>query len=205
MFKKLIAILTAAILFTSCAFTEKIDKAKEKVNEVKKEVNDKIEDLLLPKERKMAKELGKNVLAAIQNEDVDALADMFCQYTVDEYGDDLKPEIQNLYDFIDGEIVSYGETDLLSHLEKSTEEYGAMIYAYGATIANVITDKGNKYEIGCRGYTIYKENPKLVGFVRLYVFDENKCEYVMENYDQKDIDDSMYSYQVGHLPEEKNE
>ena len=189
MFKKLIAILTAAILFTSCAFTEKIDKAKEKVNEVKKEVYDKLEDLLLPEERKMAKELGKNVLAAIQNEDVDSLADLFCQYTVDEYGDDLQLEIQNLYDFIDGNIVSHDDIKLLSGPAKSTEEDGAVIYSYGAQFKNVITDKGNKYSIDCRGYTIYKDHPELVGFVRLTVTNRNNPEHTT-------------SYRIGNLPKE---
>ena len=201
MYKKLIAVLTSAILFTSCAFTKKVDKAKEKVNEVKKEVNDKIEELLLPEERKMARELGENVLTAIQNEDVDALADLFCQYTVVEYGDNLKPEIQNFYDYIDGEIVSYGEINLFSGPAKSTEEDGAVIYSYGATIGDIITDNGNEYAIDCRGYTIYKDHPELVGFVRLYVVDRNKYKLLHQNH-EINVDPAKFSYQIGELPEE---
>ena len=153
--------MTAAVLFTSCAFTEKIDKAKEKVNEVKekvsevkKEVSEKIEDDLTYDKLKQAKELGQNVLTAIQNEDVDTLADMFCQYTVEEYGDNLKTEIQNLYDFIDGDIISNDDIKPSAGLAKSTREDGAVIYTYEALIKNVITDKGNKYSIDCRGYYI---------------------------------------------------
>ncbi len=208
MYKRLIAVMIAAVLFTSCAFTEtvnkKIEKVKEKVNEIKKEVSEKIEDDLTPTNIKLAKELGQNVLTAIQNEDVDALADLFCQYTVEEYGDDLKPEIQNLYDYIDGKIVSHDEIKTREAVGRTTEKDGIVIYSYNATIENVITDKGNKYLIGCRGYSVYKENPKLVGFVRLYVQDENKYDLLHQNH-ETGVDPSKFSYQIGHLPEEKNE
>ena len=201
MYKKLIAVLTAAVLFTSCAFTEKVDKAKERVNEVKKEVYDKLEDLLLTKEGRMAKELGENVLTAIQNEDVDALADLFCQYTVDEYGDDLKPEIQNLYDYIDGKIVSHGKINPDTFLQETTEEDGAVIYCYSAIIGYIITDKENEYVIVCSGYTIYKDHPELVGFVELYVEDRNKFRLLHQN-NEINVDPAKFSYQIGELPEE---
>lgn len=213
MLKKIITVLTAAFLFTSCgipdAVNKKIDKAKEKVkekvSEAEEKFSDKMEDIYgessLDEGKRIAKEVGQNVLTAIQNEDVDALADMFCQYTVDEYGDDLKPEIQNLYDYIDGEIVSHDEIETRSNAAKMTAEDGPVIFSYHAIIENVITDKGNKYKIGCTGYSVYKNHPELVGFVRLFVLDKNKNEYVIENYDLKDIDNSMYSYKIGELPE----
>ncbi len=206
MFKKILAVLTAAVLFTSCAFTEtvnkKIDKAKEKVNEIKKEVSEKIEDDLTPTNIKLAKELGQNVLTAIQNEDVDALADLFCQYTVEEYGDDLKPEIQNLYDYIDGKIVSHDEIETRKAVGRTTEKDGVVVYTYCAIIENVITDKGNKYLISCKGYSVYKDHPELIGFVELYVEDTDKFEYIIDHDNSGYIDESMFSYHVGNMPEE---
>ena len=214
MYKKLIAVLTAAVLFTSCGITEsvnkKIDKAKEKVkekvSEAEEKFSDKMEDIYgessLDEGKRIAKEVGQNVLTAIQNEDVDALAGLFCQYTVDEYGDNLKPEIQNLFDYFDGEIISYDEIETRSGPAKTTAEDGPVIFSYCAIIGNVITDKGTNYSISCKGYTIYKDHPELVGFVTLYVDDMDKSEYIIEHNSSGYIDESMYSYHIGTLPQE---
>ena len=183
MFKKILAVLTAAVLFTSCGIFSKDPKES-------RPVDGKI----------IAKELGENVLNAIQNEDVDALADLFCQYTVDEYGDDLKPEIQNLYDYIDGEIVSHDEIETRSNDAKLTAEDGPVISSYHAIIENVITDNGNRYSISCKGYTIYKDHQDLVGFVQIYVTDENKFDLLHQN-NVGSVDKSEFSYHIGHMPE----
>ncbi len=184
MFKKIIAVFTAAVLFTSCAVFGK-EEPKESDSE---------------KGNRIAKEVGQNVLTAIQNKDADALADLFCQYTVDGYGDDLKSEIQNLYDFIDGEIISHDEIETRASFDKRTE-YGPVIYSYQAIYENVMTDKGTDYSISCKGYTIYKDHPELVGFVTLYVYDMDKSKYIIERDTTGNIDDSEFSYHIGALPE----
>ena len=82
---------------------------------------------------------------------------------IDNYTD-IDTQIDEAFDFIDGEIVSYDEPF-------SSASGGVEKKSYGAQTQNIITDKGTEYKISFEGWLTNEEEPEKVGVSYIRVID----------------------------------
>lgn len=89
--------------------------------------------------------LARDIVECFNNEDVEGLKDMFCNYVKDRH--DLDAEISNAFDYLNGRITKW-------HYEKGSEgkstEYGRTTYLSYVTILEDIStesDDANTYQI----------------------------------------------------------
>lgn len=104
---------------------------------------------------RQAKDLQSDIMKCFINQDKETLKSFFSEYVIDNYAD-IDTQIDEAFDFIDGEIVSYDEP--FSRATGPMDEK-----SYGATTDNIITDKGTKYRIIFAGMLTDDENPDYVG------------------------------------------
>lgn len=126
---------------------------------------------------KQAEELQNDIMECFINKDKETLKSYFCQYTLDN-AIDIDKKINDAFNLIDGEIVSYDEP-------YATETGNMDRKDYGATTENIITDKGTEYSISFKGWLTNDEEPDKIGILVLVIknqtllsqnVDPEKCE-----------------------------
>ena len=152
--KKWLLVILACLLGISCsgcAMVEALDNRKENL--------------------KHAEKISKELIRCINEKDVDGIEQLFNRYSQNE--ENLRNDIEDFLDHIDGEILDYiitwGEVSLSIEdgiwTEQKTE----------TKIENIITDTGKRYHIRLREYMIYTEDKdKEGGILLLSLYDENK-------------------------------
>ena len=129
------------------------------------------EEYQTPKE--YATEQAEYIMECIVNQDKEGLKSVFSKYISETH--DLDKEIDEFFEFIDGEIVSYDEPvgreggASLAYGEYREKEL------YGHT-ENIITDTGKKYHVSFMMYQIYETNPDYVGVDLITVTDKTSIE-----------------------------
>ena len=96
---------------------------------------------------------------------------------------DLDSKIQMLFDYIDGEIVSYGELFGDTSGGEMRGEEGKVKEAVFCKIKDVKTDKGTTYTIVISAYTIYKDDEEYLGVDGLSIRNEDLFDKDSENPD----------------------
>ena len=152
--KKWLLVILACLLGISCsgcAMVEALDNRKENL--------------------KHAEKISKELIRCINEKDVDGIEQLFNRYSQNE--ENLRNDIEDFLDHIDGEILDYiitwGEVSLSIEdgiwTEQKTE----------TKIENIITDTGKRYHIRFREYMIYTEDKdKEGGILLLLLYDKNK-------------------------------
>lgn len=102
-----------------------------------------------------AEERQNDIMQCFINKDKGTLKSYFSEYVIDNHTD-IDTQIDEAFDFIDGEIVSYDEP--FARTTRNSERQ-----SYGATTENIITDKGTEYWIVFAGTLTDDENPDYVG------------------------------------------
>lgn len=123
------------------------------------------EEYITPDEQ--AKIWADQVIECFVNRDADALKNLFCENMQNQYV--LEEQIQELFAFIDEEIVSYDEPRGSVSGGVSTEVDGIVEKAVWGEIRNVVTEDGVVYQITLSGYVIYKEDENNIGLDYLSV------------------------------------
>ena len=129
------------------------------------------EEYQTPKE--YATEQAEYIMECIVNKEKEGLKSVFSTHISETH--DLDKEIDEFFQFIDGEIVSYDETigreggGVLAYGEYKEKEL------YGHT-ENIITDTGKKYHVSFMMYQIYETNPDYVGVDLITVTDKTSIE-----------------------------
>ena len=122
-------------------------KTPEQIGQMK---NETIMEALKAKD----KEKLKNVLAkAMQN-----------QENIDE-------EIDNLMNFIDGNIVSYDDVELAFPGEGKSDEDGWIYRVYDGETENIITDTGKKYKLKYYMYNVNRNHKDYEGIIQVILYD----------------------------------
>ena len=152
--KRFIIILLAVLVLTGCSVTNKTDEKKEEYQS--------------PKE--YATEQSEYIMECIVNKDKQGLKSVFSEHISETH--DLDKEIDEFFEFIDGEIVSYDEPE--GYEGGYTMEYGKYKEKelYGE-IDNIKTDKGKTYSIGYQSYYIYISNESREGINVISIIDED--------------------------------
>lgn len=117
---------------------------------------------------------AKQVIECFKNKDSEALAQLFCTNAQNEF--DLENEIQVLFDFVDGEIVSYDEPSGNAGGGEIAPE-GIVQKGVGGRIENIVTDKGTVYRISFKGYVIFEEDKGSIGICNLGIRNEALFDY----------------------------
>lgn len=124
---------------------------------------------------------GQTTIDAFMNNDIETLKNIFCKNVSDSH--DLKGEIQNAFDFIDGNIISYEKIN--SEETGGTRRDGETIRRTGfSDIIGIKTDSGKSYEILLLCVLEYSEDISHVGVQDISVYEVN---YTSENYLSYDI------------------
>ena len=101
-----------------------------------------------------ASEMITNIVVCFENDDNETLKTYFSESA--KKNGKLDTEIDEAFEFIDGKIVSYGEpnSSCIGPIEDK---------AYGATISDIITDKGTEYKIDFNGKYRFDEDKSREG------------------------------------------
>ena len=117
----------------------------------------------------LAKNQAALLIENIENRDTASIINMFCDY--EKTSGELSGKIETLLDFIDGDIVSYDEPNVLS-VEKERNEGGQVAFeATEGKIGNIKTPTGKIYNIFFYSYHVYPSNPEYVGIFFLEIED----------------------------------
>ena len=152
--KRFIIILLAVLVLTGCSVTNKTDEKKEEYQS--------------PKE--YATEQSEYIMECIVNKDKQGLKSVFSEHISETH--DLDKEIDEFFEFIDGEIVSYDEPE--GYEGGYTMEYGKYKEKeLQGEIKNIKTNKDEKYGISIHIYQIHENDKDKVGVNYISVLDEN--------------------------------
>lgn len=154
--KALVLLLSISIFLTSCSLP-----FDDKENE--------------PSRVEVAKQTQIEIMDCFLNKDNEGIKDLMSPYVQQNYA--LDAEIEEAFEYIDGNIVSYDEPKFGASAAAS-DESGWVKYGYHGSTENVITDKGTEYEISFKGWCIYRDDDSKVGVYRIYISNETKKESI---------------------------
>lgn len=120
------------------------DEGEEKSN---------MKNLFEDSDQQVSDEIIETVLDGINNEDTDSIKNIFSEKAVSE-SENFDDNVQSLFDFIDGEVVSYEESDPPSSFDSSDSDYKIKLiksYYYMST-------NSEKYFILIENYAINTKN-----------------------------------------------
>lgn len=128
---------------------------------------------------KVTREQSEIIMEAVLNEDVDAIAELFCPY-VKENHPELESEIQELFAFIDGEIISYDEPKTNVGFGKTESGQGVVEQSMSGITKNIKTDTGKTYFLVFGSHTVFKDHPEYVGITNISIRDSELYDADME-------------------------
>ena len=103
----------------------------------------------------LAVERQTEIMECFISKDAETIKSFFSEYVIETYPD-IDTQIDEAFNFLDGEIVSYDEPS--SRASGSSERK-----SYGALTMNIITDKETKYVVDFMGQLTNDENPERIG------------------------------------------
>lgn len=133
------------------------------------------------------------VINALKEKDADAIKNLFSEYARKE-DSDIDKQIEDTFNFIDGNIVSTGEI-LAGYSGGSTSaECGDIKTLYSGSIYDVTTDKGKTYFITIDGIYNFNWNEDKEGVYLINVLDDIASKKNLMDYDgyEVSIGDALY-------------
>ena len=118
----------------------------------------------------IARQQGQDIIHHIQNKDAEALKTMFCEKI--KTRESIDSEIEELFNFIDGDIISYDEPDG-SLQSKNTTPKGVKKLGLDGDISNIKTSTGKTYIITFYSYLVNVEEEEKVGVVGISILDKD--------------------------------
>ena len=134
---------------------------------------------------RQAKAISTQMIKCFKEKDSENLKSLFSQHVQEKY--DLDTQIQEAFDFIDGDIVSHGEPDGQAS-GKSTDILGTEYEEIQGEGTSVKTDKGKSYGVYFFAYREYRYDKDYLGVYCIAV----ACE------DEKNKDDMVF---IGNIDE----
>lgn len=112
----------------------------------------------------LAKERQTEIMECFINKDAETLKSFFSEYVIEAYPD-IDTQIDEAFNFLDGEIASYDEPFSSESGIKEKKDYGA-------TTRKILTDKGTEYTIAFKGWLSNKEDPLKEGITVIVIRNE---------------------------------
>lgn len=91
----------------------------------------------------------------------------------------IDEEINNLINFIDGNIISYDDIGIASPGRGSSDEKGLIYEVYDGETENIVTDKGKRYELEYFMYYVNRNHKDYEGVFQVILYDTEI--YTQEN------------------------
>ena len=137
----------------------------------------------------LAKKKQTEIMECFINKDKEGLKALFSEYILSS-DHNINSKIEQAFDFIDGEIVSYDEPfgDAVGSYEKKS---------YGGDTSNIITDKGTEYRIDFIGWLSYDEDKSRIGIEGIRVL--NVTERSKYPFDVKEQDSPGCRVKIGNF------
>ncbi|SCP98653.1 DUF5104 domain-containing protein [Anaerobium acetethylicum] len=118
-------------------------------------------------DEQITEQVSNELMEALVIEDLQAVKALLCPYFQETHSE-LDKEISGIFDFMDGDIISYDEPDgALSG--GATTDWEWVEKSAIPEIVNIKTTGGKKYTISYMYYFINKENPELLGIAYINV------------------------------------
>ena len=118
----------------------------------------------------------EEVQVYFETNNLDTIENLFSSYTKEKH--DVASELENAMEFIDGDIISYGEADGVI-FSKYAEDGQVKMVKFIGDIKNIKTDTGKEYLINYSYYPIHDDGENFVGFDYISVYWRD--EYTQEN------------------------
>ena len=116
------------------------------------------------------KNQNKTIMECIESRDIARLKSILSPYMQKQ--EDIDEKIEKLFDFIDGNIISYDEPGGSVQSKESTPQ-GITLEALSGCTRNIVTDAGKKYEVEFYSYYINKEHADYVGVSMIVIYDRD--------------------------------
>lgn len=114
-----------------------------------------------------AKNKLSEIMGCFMDKDREGIKSFFSGYIIEKYPE-INEQIDNAFDFLDGEIITYDEPEEKVYGGINKREYDVRCFW-------VITDKGTEYTIGVKGWYRHNEMPEKIGARVIFVVDETKA------------------------------
>lgn len=115
------------------------------------------------------------ILEAIKNDEPEKIKELFCPRLLREH-DDIDTEIEELIQFVDGNIISVGKR-WGNRGQRSTRYPDGLVFErYKGEVFEIITDTGRRYELRFEGDSANIEAPSHIGLLYLTIVDSDKYE-----------------------------
>ncbi len=147
--KALLFILVSVSLLTSCSITKELNIKSE----TKKEI--------------------ETMMELIQNEDTDELIKHFSPDVTDIHNDFLVKEIEQLYFYLDGKILSYDEPTDTGYSQEAVDYGHIKLYRSNPDVENVETQDGRLLTFSFSYTVIDEKNSEHVGINQILIFTQN--------------------------------
>ena len=103
----------------------------------------------------LAKERQTEIMECFVNKDKETLKSFFSEYVINKYPD-IDSQIDEAFNFLDGEIVSYDEPNTSASGPSDRK-------SYGGDTRNIVTTQNTEYRIIFRGRLTSDEEPEKIG------------------------------------------
>lgn len=117
----------------------------------------------------VARNQSEIIINSVKNKDLDSLKEILCEALKEK--EDVDTQIQDFFEFLDGNITSH-DIPYGSVRSKKTTPEETILLGLGGEISNIKTDKGKNYLIMFYSYNINKEHDDYVGVVSISILDK---------------------------------
>ena len=158
MIKRGAIILTGVVILLLSGCTIDWKKGAEYAIDSAKEVHEK---------QDKTDEIADIVEMAFEEQDKQILIDLFSEYSMDEY--DLDSQIDQAFDFIEGNIVSVGNKTGGYSGGSTSAKHGDIKTLYEGDLCKVVTDAGKTYTITFQGVYNFRNHDNQIGLHCIYI------------------------------------
>ena len=116
-------------------------------------------------------------MEALKEKDNDKLKGVLAEAFQNQ--ENIDEEIDNLINFIDGNIISYDEIDIASLGRGSSDEKGMIYRMYDGETENIVIDSGKKYKLKYYMYYVNRNHKDYEGIIQIWL--EYTELYIEEN------------------------
>ena len=116
-------------------------------------------------------------MEALKEKDNDKLKGVLAEAFQNQ--ENIDEEIDNLINFIDGNIISYDEIDIASLGRGSSDEKGMIYRMYDGETENIVIDSGKKYKLKYYMYYVNRNHKDYEGIIQIWLEDTEL--YIEEN------------------------
>ena len=112
---------------------------------------------------------NKTIMEALKAKDKEKLKKVLARALQNQ--ENIDEEINNLINFIDGNIISYDDIGIASPGKGSSDEKGLIYEVYDGGTKNIVTDTGKKYYLHYATYYVNRNHQDYVGVIQIKVCD----------------------------------